>query len=275
MIITKRPKNNKKYLLNTLGLTNSSVLVFSPYKKLVKSFSGVALKITRSSDSTSMNIYFLPNGSIDWNTMESFVGSGDCYIDEVYLQTLGIKAYNTGLNSTKPRAIIAGVRQTDGLYFDGSNDEMQIANYNFGTSKISWHAIYKATDTASNRRVFIKKHLSGYSMSLALRNDTYIWNVIQNATGYYNIDSITGNAYSEGEIINSAINYNGADIKIYKNSILLATISCGAGGNVLFDTEQWYIGSGGESEYLRGYLKRLILTNSDITQSQITILQGG
>lgn len=115
--------------LDALGIQDNAVFIFSPYKKLISDYSGYAVQVRRSSDDALRNFGFDKWGDIESTEILTWVGSGnDGFVRIVYNQVNSNYAYQT-TDAEQPKIVAAGVFQTAGLKFDGSDDYMTVDKY--------------------------------------------------------------------------------------------------------------------------------------------------
>jgi len=97
-------------------------------RKLSSSYNGYALKVRRSSDSTTQDIGFDTNGNLDTVSLKTFVGSGSGYVATWYDQSGSGKDLTQATTTKQPRIVNAGVidlkNGVPSLYFDGVDDSM-------------------------------------------------------------------------------------------------------------------------------------------------------
>lgn len=150
--------NNYRYaggfngLLDELGIAENAVFIFSPYKRLVKNYTGMAVQVRRTSDYTYRDFGFDNNGDLKVQEMLDWVGAGnDGLIRIVYNQANS--NYNISQESTanEPKIIESGVFLEDGLKFDGINDVMFGDNYT--ASSIEDEPITIYTNSKTNEAV--------------------------------------------------------------------------------------------------------------------------
>lgn len=84
--------------------------------------------IRRSSDNTSRNIYYLPNGALDWQDAQAFAGSGNAFIvtwkNERTFSAAGDATQSTA--ASQPQIVASGVVETQNgvqsVYFNGAQN---------------------------------------------------------------------------------------------------------------------------------------------------------
>lgn len=102
-------------------------LAFSATNRLLTSYLGYAFNVRRSSDSTTMDIGFNADGTVNTTALLAFAGAGSAFITKFYNQsTLGAAFDYKQINgANQPRIVNAGVLD-DGIYFNGSSYFLEI-----------------------------------------------------------------------------------------------------------------------------------------------------
>ena len=82
------------------GYTAGLQAAFSPFRRLLTSYSGSLVRVMRSSDSTEMDIGALTNGDLDTTALTAFVGASNGTICKIYDQSGNSRDYGqaTGAN---------------------------------------------------------------------------------------------------------------------------------------------------------------------------------
>jgi hypothetical protein len=149
--------------LDEIGNANNAVLIFSPYKRLIKSFKGDLVKVKRTSDYESKWFGYLNDGNLDVVSLLNWVGNSDGLVTEVSNQANnGYNIYQNSISS-KPKIVVGGIFQTQGLLFDGLNDYMECNSYitaNILNPPISIYTEY-INIVGSNQLTFSKNNGSG------------------------------------------------------------------------------------------------------------------
>lgn len=121
--------NEFQGVLDSLGISENAVYVFSPFKNILSGYTGNAVKVQRTSDNESEWFRYKSNGDLDTASILKFCGSSDGLIEEV------VNLFNTSYNAKqttvayKPKIVESGVLNTNGIHFDGSDDFMNIEKY--------------------------------------------------------------------------------------------------------------------------------------------------
>jgi hypothetical protein len=107
-------------------------------RQLRSAYSGSAIRVRRSSDNTEQDIGFV-NGSLDGNSLLSFIGAGDGFVTTWYDQSLGGGLDVIQTTSTyQPKIVSSGVLITDNgkpaIIWDGIDDRLECAtSYNISS----------------------------------------------------------------------------------------------------------------------------------------------
>lgn len=249
--------------LDSLGIQDNAVYIFSPFKNLLSSYTGDAVKVQRSSDYTSKWFGYKANGDLDTDGILSFCGAGDGLIEEV------INPYDTDYNtkqtslSLKPKIVISGVLQTNGIKFDAVDDYMNIEKY-----------------SAIN--------ITDHPMTIFVQSNTPVY-----ANGYYIVCNTDGTTtqysfYNQSSTLNWKLNVTSAQTNyqintqenlmgVYRDGGTDAHIVKTNNNEVMANysatlTEQSFVNIGARSTngtntahsvFYNGFIKTIIIFNSD------------
>ena len=100
--------------------------VWSAEKKLIRAYSGPAIRVRRSSDNAEQDIAFAA-GLLDTAALLSFTGSNSGYVTKIYQQVAaltGADLAQTGAGQ-QPRIVNAGTLEADYAWHDGSDDYLR------------------------------------------------------------------------------------------------------------------------------------------------------
>ena len=114
-------------------------LALSVTNRLLSSYTGYAFNALRSSDSTTMDVAFSADGTVNTTAFLAWVGSASAYVTKIYNQGAGGTALDA-LQSTaadQPSIVTAGSLET-GMSFNGISAYLEIpsaslSNYSNGT----------------------------------------------------------------------------------------------------------------------------------------------
>lgn len=95
-----------------------------PFKRIVRSYAGNAIRIRRSSDNAETNIGFVGN-VLDTAAVLSFVGASNGFVVTIYDQSGNGRHQTVASAGNQPRIVNAGVMDT-AVIFDGSNDVLGV-----------------------------------------------------------------------------------------------------------------------------------------------------
>jgi hypothetical protein len=109
---------------NGLGQTIVTARAYS-LRLVVPTYAGSAVKVRRSSDSTTQDIGFV-SGALDTASLLTFCGSGDGFIDTWYDQSGNTRNLTQATTTAQPKLVSAGAVLTSGgkpaVTFDGVDD---------------------------------------------------------------------------------------------------------------------------------------------------------
>lgn len=116
--------------VSTPPLTTPTVAL--SLRRLVSSYSGVyALRVRRSSDSSTQDIGFTPQGDLDVNALMNFVGNGTGYVTIWYDQSGNGTNATQSTTSYQPTIVKSGVLNTvanrPAILYDGVDDYMSFS----------------------------------------------------------------------------------------------------------------------------------------------------
>lgn len=139
---------------------NNIVMGFS-YYKLLSGYTGYCVKVRRDSDNTLQDFGFV-NGYIDYVSILAFCGAGSGFVHTWYNQYANGNNAVQATNGSQLRIVNSGVFDSNGLYFDGYNFNLKIANYDQLSILDNPLAIYTNTVTtvSSNTGYILYKGLN-------------------------------------------------------------------------------------------------------------------
>jgi hypothetical protein len=258
-------------LLDELGIAENAVFIFSPYKRIVKSYTGNAVQIRRTSDYTYRDFGFDHNGDLKINEMLAWVGTGnDGLARIVYNQANPNYNAEQLTTSNEPKIISNGVFLSDGLLFDDSNDYMEVSNYSemeIATQPLSIYSTQKVT--AGTFGVVFSKSDNAFNVCFGnyVNTNTSVGMYLNN--GFYGPISITQqdnvmNVYANNEVINKS----GTDYKTtgYSSDVN----SC----DRIIVAGRVYSG-GPVSNLFGGNIKTIIIFNSNEYNNYENLVTGG
>lgn len=211
-------------VLDDLDIANNAVFIFSPYKRLVKSYKGYAIQIRRSSDYTYQDFGFDSNGNLKVNDILDFVGSGDGLVRIVYNQANSNYNIEQLTIANEPKIIDAGIFLSDGLLFDGINDYFVVQHYSSLNVSIATKIMnFKIVSYKASEMVLLSKNwYSQYKISL-LNTNNFRYTITAGAVK--DLDSptmVVGDTLKYATIYDNNIN---PSMNIYKDGILSSSNS--------------------------------------------------
>lgn len=100
-------------------------------RKIVGAYYGALIRVRRSSDNATLDIFANSQGVLDTSTLLSFCGAGDGFVERWYSQVGGFYAGQTTLAS-QPKIVSSGVLITSNtkpyLSFDGADDYLTFSS---------------------------------------------------------------------------------------------------------------------------------------------------
>lgn len=109
---------------------NAPARAFS-LRKIVRDYEGNACRVRRSSDGTTQDIGFTPEGLLDEDALRDFCGSADGYVTRWFDQTGNTLAWRQDADSAQPQIVDGGtvikVSGRPALRFDGVDDYLYTA----------------------------------------------------------------------------------------------------------------------------------------------------
>lgn len=251
--------------LDSLGLTDNAVYIFSPYKNLLSSYKGSAIKVQRD-DLSSEWFEYKEDGTLDKVSILNFCGSGDGKVEEVS------NPYDTNYNtkqtvssSYRPRIVISGVFQEHGIKFDAIDDYLNVEKYsaiNFTTFPFTVF-VQAYTPATNNGYYFVINTDSGTNAQYSLYNlsGTINWKLNTTAvqTTYQQItDENYISVYRSGGTSAQAITTNASSTTgTYSASLTeYSFMNVGARSSAVDNSTH--------SVFYDGYIKTIIIFNTNI-----------
>jgi hypothetical protein len=116
--------------LDDLGIAANMKLIFSPYEKLVSSYTGKLLTVKRTSDNDQQDFYAQDSDNkISQSDVESFVGASDGLAISIGNQANDSYPAYQNTDANCPKIVNSGTYQTNGLLFDGVDDFLQMDDH--------------------------------------------------------------------------------------------------------------------------------------------------
>ncbi len=246
-------------------------------RREITTYTGPLMNVRRTSDNTEVDIGYTINGDLDTAALKTFVGANSGFVRIWYDQSGNNRHMTQGTTTTQPRIVNAGVVERLGvkpsLYFDGSNDFLQMAvNDTINIVNVDW-----STYIVQKRRTggVIGGILSGASAGNLLQtqwsdNNFYIQGVPSTATNgaVYRTASDNTSAFSVIEAYNVS-----NTLSAYKNNTAYSLSSA-----LNFTTNQrtlQQIGRYGNlAFYTDGYISSVYHWNLNQTANRATIVSN-
>lgn len=242
---------------NLNGLTTGLFGVYALYQ-LLTAYSGPAIQVRRSSDSTTQDINFLSGGGLDTASLLAFVGAGSGYVSIFYDQSGGGNHLENATAGQQPRIVNAGTYDAF-VVFDGVDDILTCINNNNTPAAVTIYVVGTLRSTSS--RQIIAQSDAGVggtsaatgSVMLDYETSFHGYRTVLFTNGQANIiiNECTGASLSAN--VNAAMsNFAGVSNVLrsayYVNAVLQApsysnigTISTSA----VLSASKWTLGSGG------------------------------
>lgn len=263
-----------KYKWKDAAVIYSTRLVDTNYK-------GPLIKVRRSSDNATLDIYpliqfNLQDSTIDEATLLSFVGAGSGFIDTWYDQSGNGRNAVQATTANQPRIVNSGtidrINTRPTIFFDGVNDNLSISATNIGQNVgylstyqvVKWTAVPTAiqssfalaTGAIGNPR-FITQAIATSKLRLGTRR--------LDADAVVNLDTTTNITTNPTLFYTRAI-YTTPSVQTYTNGTLSvqATPAYGAGSTSNVASAGIRIGSSanGASQFFNGSMSEFILFNT-------------
>lgn len=203
------------------NLYSLSTQAFS-LRKLIPDYTGFAIKVRRSSDSTTLDIGFDGSGNLDTATLLTFVGAGSGYVQTWYDQSGNALDRTQNTTANQPTIVSSGTLITENgkpaLYFDGVNDF-------FGSVTQSWTPPFNILSVATLNSAYntgleyaIIGGSSTYYAKMGVKANKYHFNHSASSTGA----SSTVNADINQHLYTALFDVNGS-LRIDGTSVATTT----------------------------------------------------
>lgn len=124
-------------------------------RKLRNDYTGPAIRVRRSNDSSEQDIGFI-NNELDTTSLLTFIGSNSGFITIWYDQSGNGRNITQSTSANQPRIVLSGVLDTQNgkptLIFDGTNDHLINSTLGFQINNTSMYAISSRATTVDNFR---------------------------------------------------------------------------------------------------------------------------
>lgn len=251
--------------LDYLGLEENAVFIFSPYKNILTSYNGNAIKVQRSSDFNSEWFEYKEDGLLDTTGILSFCGANDGLVEEVSnLSNTSYNATQTTLNY-KPKIVESGVLNTNGVKFDAVDDFMNVSKYT--AINITDHPLSVFV------QAYTPSYANGYYMTVNTDSGTTLQYGLYNLSSTLNWKLNTNTAQvayqnSTKENMLGVYKDGGTNAQIAKtnNNEGLSTYAATLGEQDFFNigARSADVSNSTQSVFYNGYIKTIIIFNSNV-----------
>jgi len=213
-----------------LDLYSGAAVAYS-LRKLSSTYSGSAIRVRRSSDNAEQNIGFNSDGSLDTNSLLTFIGGGDGFVKTWYDQSGNNNHANQLSAVNQPQIVSSGsvltVNSKSCIRFDGSNDNFSISTpitLSAGDQFSSFHVERKTTAAAIGLWITSSPSVSGGYTVVNYGETIYMSGQLNTSTSTYKGGPLTGNpqrvisGYLKSIDTNSQIYVNNSLFTSYNNS---------------------------------------------------------
>lgn len=256
--------------LDELENASNCVLGIAPYKRLTYLYDDYLVLVVRVDDLEERYSYADKNGNIKDSELLTWLGASEGVVKKVSNQlNFSNPAYQNTL-ANMPAITVSNVFQSDGLYFDGSNDFFEVDDDGLSLSLQNFTIITKIrTILAGERRIFTKNVASGgYSYSITQRGGNIYWEGIRISGTYYGLNNDI--PYVLNETAKLSLAYDGSKLYRWKNTTQYPDVNT-PGGNIDYDSNLLNIGKF-STEYFRGNIKYALIFNSQVDPDLIATL---
>lgn len=153
-------------------------------RRLLSAYTGPLIKVRRSSDSTTQEIGYNADGTLNTTALLAFVGAGDGFIETFYDQAPNARHLSQATAANQPRIVAAGVLDAvngkPAMVFDGVSDLLlsPVAGL-FAAAAATVAAVLKSNSNAvANATVFAESRTANNNgFWRAIRGSSANWNV--------------------------------------------------------------------------------------------------
>ena len=238
--------------------------------RLRSGYTGPLVRVRRSSDNAEQDIGYLADGNLDVAGMLSFCGAGNGFVTRWYDQsTTAPVDFSQGTASAQPTIVSSGSYNSLGMFFDGSNDELNGGATPITSNHTGQFSVFSINQCANTEAGYILSWaLSAQGSALYANNPSY-----DLRNGIAGGDSIT-KTNSQNMV---AAYYNNSDVKWRLNGSDLVDATPTT-YNFNSSTANLVIGNrtGGSSAGTRfnGYIKEIFLYNIDKRTDRVAFMNN-
>lgn len=142
-------------LLDSCTTSISAKGAYSVARKLRTAFGGNAFTVRRASDSTTQDIGFNADGTVNATDLASFCSGTDGFISKIYDQSGNSSDITQATTTAQPKVVTSGTVEVDSagrvvMIFDGSDDRMSVTSITFG-AQVTTFSVFQNTTIASGK----------------------------------------------------------------------------------------------------------------------------
>lgn len=155
-LLTANVSSSTCLLLDSCTTSLSTLGAYSVARKLRSAYAGSAFKVRRASDSTTQDIGFNADGTVDTTSLASFCAGTDGFIDTLYDQA-STKNMTQATTARQPKVVTSGTVAVDSagrvvMIFDGSDDGIGISSITFG-AQFTTFSVFQNTAFTTGKQV--------------------------------------------------------------------------------------------------------------------------
>lgn len=257
------------FLDRPLDSVPSASVAYALYK-LKAAYTGKAIKVTKSGDTTGVDIGFDANGNLDTATLLSYAAGGTAYVKTWYDQSGAGADVTQATQANQPRIVNAGVLDTlpnsggrPGIYFDGNAKTLSATTPTLptGSANRTIQCVYNLPNFSQgyNRGVVSYGTFGTVLAFCCVERDTYFDPILSTSNGVY---PYSGTYWDSDATKIVTMKYDGTNINYFVNGAQAryqaAALATTAGTNL-------NIGGHDGSYYLKGYLAEVTIWPSNVS----------
>jgi hypothetical protein len=260
--------------------TYSGAITAYSLRKLRASYTGSAITVRRSSDNTSQDFGFNPDGTLDTVSLLTFVGSGDGYITRWQDQSGNNNDYFQTTLSLQPKIVSSGSLITDGgkpsILFSTSGFNLTTRTI---TQNINYFNTFGVAKSTSNNNLNQRLYLHTVTTTSGTRLSTYKNTSNQWTIGARRLDAdavatlSTTTDDNARKLITSIVDYTNTDAFLRINGTQVAQntsfLTTGSTSNTISTYGTFGFHPLNANEYFVGYAQELITYMSSVNTTGI------
>jgi hypothetical protein len=245
------PSTSTSYLLDTYTGASAAYSL----RKLRTEYTGAAIRVRRSSDSTTLDVGFKADGTLDTTALTTFVGAGSGFVSIWYDQSGNNNQLFKNSSANQPRIVNAGVVEMVG-----------------GKPAVRWitiggveHLMGLTAGLTNVRSVFLNiTYLSGLNL-IPLLGHTINYDYHADGSVYLSTGNAASYVLNGAKYINGVSKTNATFTKSSSNS-LISMIHTSSSGRVNQISSDRTIG-----RWFDGYYSEIVLYSTDQTTNRVGI----